>query len=252
MKNIVFDLGRVLLDYQPLVWLKKKNYTHYNELFEIIFQNPSWIKLDEGPITREEFTEKLINEYPELALDIEEIMEEWIELLLPIENNIKLLSLLKEKGYSLYIISNFHLDAYNRFLTKQDWFTLFDGAIISAKEKLIKPDLRIYELLLERYHLNADECLFIDDSLDNINACKNVGMNGIHLPDHSKLEEKLKRTSYYLKRNERVLVSFHYISQRPLSSPYTEYQSLLKSVTALEILGFSKIAFKTLTGAVIA
>lgn len=114
-------------------------------------------------------------------------MEEWIELLLPIENNIKLVSLLKEKGYHLYIISNFHLNAYNRFLKKQDWFTLFDGAIISAKEKLIKPDLRIYKLLLERYHLNADECLFIDDSLDNINACKNVGMDAIHLPDHSKL-----------------------------------------------------------------
>lgn len=171
---------------------EKKNYTHYNELFEIVFQNPSWIKLDEGTITREEFTENLINKYPELALDIEEIMEEWIELLLPIENNIKLVSLLKEKGYHLYIISNFHLDAYNRFLKKQDWFTLFDGAIISAKEKLIKPDLRIYELLLERYHLNADECLFIDDSLDNINACKNVGMDSIHLPNHSKLEEKLK------------------------------------------------------------
>lgn len=193
MKNIVFDLGRVLLNYQPLIWLKKKNYRHYNELFEIIFQNPLWIKLDEGTITREEFTKKLINEYPELALDIEEIMEKWIELLLPIENNIKLLSLLKEKGYSLYIISNFHLDAYNRFLKNQGWFTLFDGAIISAKEKLIKPDLRIYELLLERYQLKADECLFIDDSLNNINACKNVGMDGIHLPDNSKLEEELKK-----------------------------------------------------------
>ena len=205
MKNIVFDLGRVLLNYQPLIWLKKKNYKHYNELFEIIFQNPLWIKLDEGTITREEFTEKLINEYPELALDIEEIMEKWIELLLPIENNIKLLSLLKEKGYSLYIISNFHLDAYNRFLKKQDWFTLFDGAIISAKEKLIKPDLRIYELLLERYHLNADECLFIDDSLNNINACKNVGMAGIHLPDHSKLEEELKERVEYFKSEDKLL-----------------------------------------------
>lgn len=193
MKNIVFDLGRVLLDYQPLVWLKKKNYTHYNELFEIIFQNPLWLKLDEGTMTREEFTEKLINEYPEYKKDIEDIMKEWIELLLPIENNIKLVSLLKEKGYHLYIISNFHLDAYNRFLKKQVWFSLFDGAIISAKEKLIKPDLRIYELLLERYHLNANECLFIDDSLDNIHACKKVGMDGIHLPDNSKLEEELKK-----------------------------------------------------------
>ena len=102
MKNIVFDLGRVLLDYQPLAWLKKKNYTHYNELFEIIFQNPLWVKLDEGTITREEFTEKLIDEYPELALDIEEIMEEWIELLLPIENNIKLLSIKRERLSPLY------------------------------------------------------------------------------------------------------------------------------------------------------
>ena len=58
MKNIVFDLGRVLLDYQPLVWLKKKNYAHYNELFKIIFQNPLWVKLDEGTTTRDEFTEK--------------------------------------------------------------------------------------------------------------------------------------------------------------------------------------------------
>ncbi|WP_295252791.1 HAD family phosphatase [uncultured Catenibacterium sp.] len=193
MKNIVFDLGRVLLSYEPLEWLKKKNYTHDNELFAIIFQNPLWVRLDEGTITREEFTEKLNNEYPELALDIETIMEEWIELLHPIENNIKLLSQLKEKGYSLYVISNFHLDAYERFLKKQDWFTLFDGAIISAKEKLIKPDLKIYELLLERYHLNADECLFIDDSLDNIKACKEIGMDGIHLPDNSKLEEELKK-----------------------------------------------------------
>ena len=79
MKNIVFDLGRVLLDYQPLVWLKKKNYTHYNELFEIIFQNPSWIKLDEGTITREEFIEKLINENPELALDIESVKQKSIK-----------------------------------------------------------------------------------------------------------------------------------------------------------------------------
>ena len=105
MKNIVFDLGRVLLDYQPLVWLKKKNYAHYNELFKIIFQNPLWVKLDEGTTTRDEFTEKLINEYPQYKKDIEEIMEEWIELLLPIENNIKLVSLLKEKGYHPMVLS---------------------------------------------------------------------------------------------------------------------------------------------------
>ena len=138
--------------------------------------------------------------YLETILVIKERRSNGLVRAVDVANELKLskpsvsrgLSLLKEKGYHLYIISNFHLDAYNRFLKKQDWFTLFDGAIISAKEKLIKPDLRIYELLLERYHLNADECLFIDDSLDNINACKNVGMDGIHLPDHSKLEEELK------------------------------------------------------------
>lgn len=190
MKNIIFDLGRVLLSYEPSDYLKKQ-YRNYQKLDDIVFRNPLWLKLDEGTITRHEFTEKVKNDYPEYSQEIETIMEQWIELLSPIQENINLLPELKEKGYHLYVISNFHLDAYERFLKKQKWLSFFDGVIISAQEKMMKPDLNIFKLLLERYHLKSHECLFIDDSLANIKACQKVGMAGLYLPDASVLKDEL-------------------------------------------------------------
>lgn len=191
MKNIVFDLGRVLLSYEPLEYLKKY-YKNYNELNEIIFKNPLWLKLDEGTLTKDEFIQITIKEYPEYVKEIKEIMDNWIELLTPIEGNIKLLPILKNKGYDLYVISNFHVDAYNRFLKKQSWTDLFNGMMISANEKMMKPDLKIFNLFLNRYHLNSNETLFIDDSKPNIEACEKIGIHGLYLPDSSYLKTKLE------------------------------------------------------------
>lgn len=191
MKNIVFDLGQVLLSYEPLEYLKKyyDNYQHFNK---IIFKNPLWLKLDEGTLTRDEFIQILSDQYPEYTKEINDILFGWIELLQPIKQNIALLPKLKEKGYRLYIISNFHLDAYNRFLKNEEWISLFSGMIISAQEKLIKPDLKIFKLFLKRYDLESDETLFIDDSLKNIKACEMLGIHGLYLPEALTLESKLK------------------------------------------------------------
>lgn len=191
MKNITFDLGRVLLSYEPLEYLKKY-YKNYKDLNEIIFKNPLWIKLDEGTLTKDEFIEIVTQKYPEYTHEIKEIMNNWIELLTPIEENIKLLPILKDKGYDLYVISNFHEDAYNRYLKNESWTSLFNGMIISAHEKMMKPDLKIFNLFLNRYNLNSDETLFIDDSMANIEACEKLGIHGLYLPDSSLLESKLK------------------------------------------------------------
>ena len=191
MKNIVFDLGRVLLSYEPLEYLKKY-YKNYDELNEIIFKNPLWLKLDEGTLTKEEFIEEVTQKYPEYTHEIKEIMDNWIELLTPIKENVKLLSILKDKGYDLYVISNFHKDAYNRYLKNESWTDLFNGMIISANEKIMKPDLKIFNLFLNRYNLNSDETLFIDDSMPNIKACEKVGIHGLYLPDSSLLKTKLE------------------------------------------------------------
>lgn len=191
MKNIVFDLGRVLLSYEPLEYLKKY-YKNYKELNEIIFKNPLWLKLDEGTLTKDEFIQIVTKRYPEYTKEIIKIMDNWIELLTPIKDNIDLLPILKDKGYDLYVISNFHKDAYDRYLKNESWTDLFDGMIISANEKIMKPDLKIFDLFLNRYHLNSDETLFIDDSMPNIEACEKIGIHGLYLSNSSLLKTKLE------------------------------------------------------------
>ena len=90
-----------------------------------------------------------------------------------LEDNVAIVRELKEKGYSLYLLSNFHKEAIKTMFERYDFFKLFDGGVISANEHLVKPDQKIYKLLLERYHLQPEESVFIDDMLANIKMAEN-------------------------------------------------------------------------------
>lgn len=193
IKNIVFDLGNVLIGFRPKKFTRENVEEKYQDrFFEVVFGGQEWKDLDRGTLTYEEaikiFTEKL----PQCEKAIKKLFDENIyECLEPIEKNIALLPKLKE-NYNLYIISNFHLKAFENIYEKWDFFKLFDGKIISAHHKLMKPEPEIYQLLLDTYSLKAEECLFIDDVEGNIVGAKNLGMNGIQLTNYNFLEEKLK------------------------------------------------------------
>lgn len=193
IKNIVFDLGNVLIGFRPKKFIRENVEEKYQDkFFEIVFRGQEWKDLDRGTLTYEEaikiFTEKL----PECEKAIKKLFDENIyDCLEPIEKNIALLPKLKE-NYNLYIISNFHLKAFENIYEKWDFFKLFDGKVISAHHKLMKPEAEIYQLLLDTYSLKANKCLFIDDVEENIIGAKNIGMNGIQLTDYNFLEEKLK------------------------------------------------------------
>ena len=193
IKNIAFDLGNVLIGFRPQKFTRENVEEKYQDkFFEIVFRGQEWKDLDRGTLTYEEaikiFTEKL----PECEKPIRKLFDENIyDCLEPIEKNIALLPKLKE-NYNLYIISNFHLKAFENIYEKWDFFKLFDGKVISAYHKLMKPEAEIYQLLLDTYSLKANECLFIDDVEENIIGAKNMGMNGIQLTDYNFLKEKLK------------------------------------------------------------
>ena len=112
--------------------------------------------------------------------------------MLPIKENVEILYQLKDKGYPLYILSNFHSEAIQEMFDKYDFFQLFDGKVISAYEHTIKPSYKIYQILLDRYHLIADESLFIDDSLANIVIAQDIGIHGIHFKFGTNLKQELK------------------------------------------------------------
>lgn len=193
MKNIIFDIGNVLLSFQPEEFLSQ----YYDEdimgdLMTIIFCSQEWIELDLGTMLIDEVIDKLTLSHPHYHEDITFVLKNWTQMLQPIQENIKIAYQLKEKGYSLYLLSNFHIEAIQQMFDQYDFFHIFDGQVISGFEHIVKPDLQIYKTLLERYHLEAQESLFIDDILSYTNAAELVGIQGLHLGYQKNLEEELK------------------------------------------------------------
>ena len=97
----------------------------------------------------------------------------------PLDPNVKLLPELKKRGFRLYFLSNFPMDIFEEVKTGYYFFKYFDGGIISSEAKFSKPDSRIYEILLEKYSLIPEECLYIDDLEINVKAAEAAGMKGL-------------------------------------------------------------------------
>ncbi|WP_028044500.1 HAD family hydrolase [Candidatus Stoquefichus massiliensis] len=193
MKNIIFDIGNVLLRFQPRDYLKQfYDQETVNELMGRLFASDEWIELDRGTMMIHDVIEILTKRHPQYSEEITFVLNHWTDMMTPIVENVKIAYQLKEKGYSLYLLSNFHLEAIETMFHKYDFFKIFDGKIISAHVHCIKPDHQIYQLLIDKYALAPKESVFIDDSFMNANTADELGITGIYLPYEESLEEKLK------------------------------------------------------------
>jgi putative hydrolase of the HAD superfamily len=190
MNNYIFDIGNVLLSYEPLPFLEA-HFQHPDDLFKLIAQSKEWLMLDEGTLTYEEAINRFIKRRSDLATEIKDYMESWPELLKPIKENIEVMEALK-KDHSVYLLSNFHKEAFIKVSNTYDFLKNVDGQVVSAFVHLLKPDKRIYETLCETYHLDPHDCVFIDDSLPNIETARTLGMKGIHMVKGLDLKEAIK------------------------------------------------------------
>lgn len=191
-KNVVFDLGRVLLDFEPKKYLMEKFPTDKAEkLFHSVFSSRTWLELDRGALTDEEAVLILTGRHPELKEEISWIFETWPQILTPIERNIDLLYRLKDSGYPLYLLSNFHRDAFLKTEQRHDFFSRFDGRVISCDTMSIKPEEQIYQTLCRKYSLRPEESLFIDDTAANVEAAARLGFQTIHYQSPDQLRKDL-------------------------------------------------------------
>lgn len=192
MNNIIFDLGNVLLMFHPEEYLSKFfDKKTMEDLMIIIFCSDEWIELDLGNLMIDDVIMLFSHQYPKYKEEISFVLNNWTEMLSPIEENVEILRKLHDLGYSLYYLSNFHKEAFESMVKKYDFFQLFKGGIVSAYEHVIKPDERIYKKLLHQFYLNPKDCLFIDDSIMNIRAASEFGINGIELSYGVNLKEEL-------------------------------------------------------------
>lgn len=194
IKNIVFDIGNVLLNFKPVEYLRTKmEEENIKSVKEAVFDSPEWPMLDEGTITEKEAIRVISERNAEIKDLVELAFDNWYDMLTPIENSVKLLKELKAKGYNLYYLSNFQELAYDYIIKEYEFFGLFDGGVASFAEKLMKPDKDIYEKLMERYDLKPEECLFMDDTALNIDGAENGGMKGIVFTTAEDAMDKLKK-----------------------------------------------------------
>ena len=193
IKNIVFDLGRVLLKYEPKEYLEEKiDKDKVDEIYNQVFRSEEWVMLDRGVITQDEAVIRISKRYPKNKELIMLAFKDWYEMLCPIEGTVHILYKLKKAGYQMYYLSNFQLLAFDNVKNKYDFFNAFHGGIFSYEEKLLKPEIEIYKCLIERYNLVPSETIFIDDMECNIDGCKKVGIEGILFKDPEMLTRDLK------------------------------------------------------------
>ena len=193
IKNIVFDLGRVLIKFEPKEYIKQNVPEEKREdFYNGIFGSTEWLMLDRGTLSYEDAKKIFKERVPRADKQIDRLFDvDLFEILQPIEENVKLLPKLKEK-YNLYILSNFHQPAFEHIFKKYEFFRLFDGHTVSCYYYLLKPEKEIYDTLINKFNLIPKETVFIDDTKVNIDACEKEGIRGIHLPDYTELKQKLE------------------------------------------------------------
>ena len=194
IKNIIFDFGGVLLDWNPR-YLYKSYFNNDEEMEHFLADicNGEWnIRQDAGrPFA--EAVKELQAKFPEYAEAIQMYDDDWEKMLkCELPGSIDLLKELKSMGYGIYGLTNWSAEKIGYAFANYSFFSLFDGIVFSGVEKVVKPDRKIYEILLERYSLKPGECVFIDDNQDNVDIAKVLGINAIRFDNIGNVKEHLE------------------------------------------------------------
>jgi 2-haloacid dehalogenase len=191
---IVFDFGGVLLDWDPR-YLYHKLFENDAEAAERFLNEIGFVEWNMEQDRGRPFAvaiEELSARFPHYADFIKAYDERWEESLGgPIQATVNLLGALKQAGYALYGLSNWSAETFQRIRHRHAFLDWFDEIVLSGEVRIIKPDPRIYAILLERINRPAAECLFIDDSEANIAVAEQLGFDTIRFTSPSQLQSEL-------------------------------------------------------------
>lgn len=195
IKNIIFDFGGVVMDWNPRYFFKD----HFNDddKMEHFLKNiatDEWNAEQDRGRSLAEGTEIQVAKHPEWEKEIRAYYDNWTTMLKSdIPHNVEVLRKLEHSKYELFGLTNWSAETFPYALENYDFFNIFEGKIVvSGTEKLIKPDPAIWEVLLNRYQIKAEESVFIDDNAKNIEVAKSLGFICIHIKEDTDLEKELR------------------------------------------------------------
>ena len=194
IKNVVFDVGKVLvdfnwqgfmdtLDFSPEVYEKVANATVLSEL---------WNEFDRSKMSDEEILQKFLEGAPDCEAEVMRFWNNIGNCISCYDYTASWIQSLQEKGYGVYLLSNYPRRLYSQSIEELSFVEDVDGAVFSFEVQATKPEPEIFEALFQKYHLNATECVFLDDNRGNIIAANHLGMATIHFHTKSQAEEELR------------------------------------------------------------
>ncbi len=181
IKNIVFDMGNVLLRYDPEVPLQMFCATEEERsaIRKELFEGPEWVEGDLGTITNDMKYERVKARIPlHMHAALKRCVYEWRVCIEPVRGALAFCEYARKKGCGLYVLSNASDEFYEYFPIFSP-FDYFDGIVISSDVHMVKPDVRIYRHLMEKYRLSPEKCLFLDDTEENVAGARQAGMQGM-------------------------------------------------------------------------
>lgn len=195
IKNVIFDVGKVLVEYDPDSYMERLGFDLKTReaVNQAMFQNPLWEESDRGKLSTEELLEKFIfndKEYKEEITKAYQTVGDTIELF---PYSVAWIKKLKQRGYRVYILSNYAEITYEQTKEKMEFLPYVDGAVFSFQCKWIKPEREIYEELCRKYSIEPRESVFLDDRLDNIEQARNLGFFGIQFESYEQAVKELER-----------------------------------------------------------
>ena len=193
--TIIYDLGGVLIDWNPK-YVYRQVFNNDEKKVDWFLNNictHSWNEQHDAGRLIEEGNKVLIKKYPEHEKLIRIYYERWHEMLGgPIKEGVEILNKINQtKAYKLYALTNWSAETFPIALQRYDFLKHFKGIVVSGEEKTRKPFAKIYEIILERYSLDAESCVFIDDNYENVAAAKKMGMKSIQFKNSQQLTKEL-------------------------------------------------------------
>lgn len=195
IKNIIFDIGDVLLEYRWHDMLTDYGLTdeEAETIGHLMFNDNLWHEFDLAIMTHDEIVNGYIKNYPEYADTIQWFMTHGEFMHVKREDVWEKVYKLKEKGYGIYILSNYSEELFKKHTSDAPFIKLADGIVVSYQIHLTKPDEKIYRYLLDKYKLEAKECLFFDDRKENTEGAMKLGINAITVTSKEFLLEELDK-----------------------------------------------------------
>ena len=192
--NVVFDLGGVVFTWKPedIIVSVFEDREIQQKVKDEIFCHPDWIELDRGTLDIDIAIERAVIRTGLSGSEIKKLMQQVSYSLIPISDTVDLIHSVKRNGNGVFVLSNMHVASIDHIEQKYPFWDVFDGMVISCRIQMVKPELEIYQHLLQEHSLVADQTIFIDDTPNNLNAACKLGIRVIKFENPCQCEKELK------------------------------------------------------------